>query len=279
MPLINCPECGQQISDKAEKCVHCGHIMKVAPKNLCEDCGAEIPDGATECPCCGCPVQVKIENEPVPVYIQPKEPFYKKIYDKIGKRGIAIGLAAVVLLAGIGVGASKAIANKKAADAAAEAAQISEDYKTNYSAAVMAMYTGASQAETCGNLIKKVWNNAIFEKSDSETNKYTQVNSYRYNDFNTALGNLFSDSGFSSKISSIESNKDTVQQLMVSLQNPPDDWSGAYGALEDAYDAYLELVNTVTSPNGSLQTFSSSFNDLDTKAASALEKALGYTKS
>ena len=28
MALINCPECGKQISDKAEKCIHCGHQMK-----------------------------------------------------------------------------------------------------------------------------------------------------------------------------------------------------------------------------------------------------------
>ena len=24
MALINCPECGKQISDKAERCIHCG---------------------------------------------------------------------------------------------------------------------------------------------------------------------------------------------------------------------------------------------------------------
>lgn len=28
MALINCPECGKQISDKAEKCIHCGYQMK-----------------------------------------------------------------------------------------------------------------------------------------------------------------------------------------------------------------------------------------------------------
>lgn len=28
MALINCPKCGKQISDKAEKCIHCGYQMK-----------------------------------------------------------------------------------------------------------------------------------------------------------------------------------------------------------------------------------------------------------
>ena len=59
---------------------------------------------------------------------------------------------------------------------------------------------------------------------------------------------------------------------MSTLQSPPAEWENAYNALGDAYDAYLEIVNIVTSP------FSSSFNDADTKAATTLEKALGYVK-
>lgn len=31
MALINCPECGQQVSDKAEVCIHCGAPLKEKP--------------------------------------------------------------------------------------------------------------------------------------------------------------------------------------------------------------------------------------------------------
>lgn len=31
MALINCPECGQQVSDKAEICIHCGAPLKEKP--------------------------------------------------------------------------------------------------------------------------------------------------------------------------------------------------------------------------------------------------------
>lgn len=203
MALIHCPECGKEISDKAEKCIHCGHVMKEQPKIICEDCGNEIPEGAETCPVCGCPVKVEVEEKPIPVYLQPGTPPRKSLYAKIGKKGIAIGLAVILVLIGGGIAASKAIANQKAADAAAEAAQISADYKTNYSSAVMAMYTGAAKAETCGGLIKNVWYNAIWDKYDSETYQYTQNAS----DFNDALANLFSDSDFSSDISSIKSVK------------------------------------------------------------------------
>lgn len=45
MAMIICPECGQEISDKAKKCVHCGKILieeKPATK-VCSDCGKENP--------------------------------------------------------------------------------------------------------------------------------------------------------------------------------------------------------------------------------------------
>lgn len=35
MALINCPECGKEISDKSEKCVHCGYPVRTTPY-LCE---------------------------------------------------------------------------------------------------------------------------------------------------------------------------------------------------------------------------------------------------
>ena len=28
MALINCPECGKEVSDKSEKCIHCGYPIK-----------------------------------------------------------------------------------------------------------------------------------------------------------------------------------------------------------------------------------------------------------
>lgn len=59
MAMIQCPECGQEISDKAKKCIHCGKILieEVLPKKFCSDCGKEITIDAVECPYCGCPVE------------------------------------------------------------------------------------------------------------------------------------------------------------------------------------------------------------------------------
>lgn len=57
--MIKCPECGQEISDKAKKCVHCGRVLiedKPVTK-ICSDCGKENPIDVTECIHCGCPFE------------------------------------------------------------------------------------------------------------------------------------------------------------------------------------------------------------------------------
>lgn len=59
MAMIKCPECGQEISDKAKKCVHCGRVLiedKPVTK-ICSDCGKENPIDVTECIHCGCPFE------------------------------------------------------------------------------------------------------------------------------------------------------------------------------------------------------------------------------
>ena len=57
MAMITCPNCGEQVSDKAKKCVHCGMVLIQEEKKRCAECGAELEEGATECPNCGCPVE------------------------------------------------------------------------------------------------------------------------------------------------------------------------------------------------------------------------------
>lgn len=33
--LIQCPECGKEISDKSDKCIHCGYPLQDKSKNIC----------------------------------------------------------------------------------------------------------------------------------------------------------------------------------------------------------------------------------------------------
>ena len=51
MALINCKECGQQISDAASVCPHCG--APVVKDVYCPACGTKVPGNVRFCPHCG----------------------------------------------------------------------------------------------------------------------------------------------------------------------------------------------------------------------------------
>lgn len=259
MALIKCPECGGQVSDKSEKCIHCGAILIQKEKKYCPDCGAELEEGMDTCPKCGCPIKNAVETETVP---QQVEVTGVKITKK-SKKIIMIAVIAVIIAAIIAVVGVQA--HKK--NIAAKAAKQSEEYGTNLNMAAYSILSGASDAETCGNLIKQVWYNAIYEESDSETDKYTKPKGYYVSDFNEALQNLFSDDSFSVKIANINDNKDTVNSLMKKLKNPSEEYKDAYKSLSELYDAYISLTNLVTDPSGSLQTYSQNFNEADNETS------------
>lgn len=258
MAMMECPNCGEQVSDKAKKCVHCGTVLIPEEKRYCQECGAELEADADVCPKCGCPVDNAKENETVP---QQVEVTGVKIAKK-SKKIIAIAAVVVLIVALIAVAVVQGQKKKEAE----EAAKRIEEYSANLELVTYSMLSGAGDAETCGNLIKKVWYNAIYEERDDSTDKYTRPKGYFVSDFNDALQNLYSDSSFSLQISGIEDNQDTVNSLMKKLKNPPDEYEDAYEAVTELYDAYLTLTNLATDPSGSLQTFSSNFNDADSEA-------------
>lgn len=96
MAMINCPECGQEISDKAKKCIHCGKVLveeKVETKT-CTECGKEVPLDATECPYCGCPIEENEQSKSPEVAVEVKKKNIKKII---------IPIIAVIIVAVIGI--------------------------------------------------------------------------------------------------------------------------------------------------------------------------------
>lgn len=51
MGLINCPECGNQMSDQAKSCPNCGAPRKET--KFCKYCGEQIDKECVVCPKCG----------------------------------------------------------------------------------------------------------------------------------------------------------------------------------------------------------------------------------
>lgn len=142
-----------------------------------------------------------------------------------------------------------------------------EKYAESLQNTALTMLEGAGDAESCGNLICKVWRNAIYEEDDTETNIYTKKNGMFVSDFNDALNSLFYTPSFKKKIEGIKDNQSIVKSKMKNMKNPPEEYKDAYDALSELYDAYLEFTNLVIDPNGSLQTYSGNFTDADNRAA------------
>lgn len=60
MALINCPNCNQNVSDKAEFCPNCSYVFANNKKQLhniiiCAECGEKYNGELVACPKCGCP--------------------------------------------------------------------------------------------------------------------------------------------------------------------------------------------------------------------------------
>lgn len=146
---------------------------------------------------------------------------------------------------------------------AERSARRSRKYSENLRNVVQTMLIGAADAESCCNLIVQVWNNAIWEKADSETDIYTRPEGHFVTDFNDALDNLFSDPDFCAQINSIMENQETVNSIVGLLANPPEEYKSAYESLAKCYDAYRRFINMAVNPTGSLNTFSADFDDAD----------------
>lgn len=263
MAMISCPNCGGQISDKASKCIHCGFVLKSEElvERRCAECGTVIPDGVEVCPNCGCPVEQiggeapqKVEVTNVKISIDDK------------KKKSVIGVIAVIIIiiaTFIGYRLYSTNAAKKA-------------YQENYEKCVTLMLDGAGKAESSCNLIHDVWYNTIYEKDSSATDKYTKTAGKFNDDFNKSLMMLMVDDNFISDISDIESNQDTVQEIMKSMKNPPEGFEDAYDALKAFYDSYTKIINMAINPSGNLNSYTSNFNDADTQVINDYKAASLY---
>jgi ABC-type Na+ efflux pump permease subunit len=235
MALVNCPNCGKKISDKAEQCPQCGYkFAKNNKTGICAECGAEIGCGNTECQNCGCPVSKIITVE------------HKKSKAK------SIVIVSLILAVIVGIGCIFVSQIRKA------------QYEEYLSLATATMLQSSIKTEKAGNLINSVWYNTIYEKDDSETDKYTKTNIGNFNeDFNTSLSVLFDDENFKSSISEILNDQLKVTELMKTLKNPPNNYNDAYLGIKALYDSYVKFTNLAINPTGSYNSYSEEFSNLD----------------
>ena len=56
MAMIRCRVCGEEISDKASKCPHCGYVIS---GRFCPECGTSINENSNVCVHCGYVLKTK----------------------------------------------------------------------------------------------------------------------------------------------------------------------------------------------------------------------------
>lgn len=263
MAIIKCPKCSKEISDKSNKCIHCGYVVEKKKMKKCVECGMKLENNMTICPKCGCPVEIT-NTQKVEV---------TKIRNPFSKKQVIISLCVILMtlmLILFGIYANKQKQKK-----------INEEYLTNYqdymNDAVTKMLEGAVEAEYCGNLIKEVWSDTINKDHyNSSTSKYIKTEYGYTSDFNTSLKSLFEDEEFSKKITLIEDNREEVDRIMKKLINPSEEYKEAYTMLKEYYDNYYSLTELAINPTGSLTTYSNNFNQADTDTARSYNKIKTY---
>ncbi|MCI8563722.1 MAG: hypothetical protein HFH69_09400 [Lachnospiraceae bacterium] len=278
--LVKCKECGEPLDKGDEKIFwkcSCGNVQggglqeygekvnNIEKSNLikCPDCGREVSRRAEKCPNCGCPVEKKVYE-----ITKPQQVEVAGIKMAVKTRKFIIGIIIVAILcAGGGIG-YKIYSDYK------EKMIYKESYNgyiDNLEQVRILMLSGSSNAESLCNLTLRVWGNAISKKYDSETDKYTN-DIYGWNDFNTALENLYADSSTITKTSNIESNQISVKNLIKKLQNPPEGLDKCYDTVSDLYEAYNILTDLGINPSGSYTDFGTKKSDAVSDFMSSYEK-------
>ncbi len=243
MALINCPKCGASISEQASVCPQCKETVSKADSIICEECKTKYSSDLAICPQCGHPT-----------------PHNNKKKSKKSRKTLALVLLLVVVIAGIFT----------------YQAHQETIYYNNMVDLANTMIDGAAKAEDAGNTIMLVWTNAIYQKRADQTDKYTVVNGRFVDDFNDALDNLFDDEEFGQSIAEIQENQAEVIDLMKKLKNPPSQYAEAFGVLNEYYENYMKMTNSVINLSGSLNSFSEDFGASDEAVVNSHQKMLLY---
>lgn len=204
MAMIKCPECGQEISDKAKKCVHCGKILiedKPATK-ICSDCGKENPIDATECVHCGCPFEEETTVEtPVQTTVAEKPKKNKK------KIIIPIVAAVVVIAVGLIIYNVKVVKPKNTYN---EAMTLLEKGKYDEADKLLDSISGYKDVATIQEQIK--WESIVYEC-------ITDIRQYLKNPDSLQVYEVAFYDGFKTDISDTEKN--SIEDLMELTNDKP----------------------------------------------------------
>ena len=152
---------------------------------------------------------------------------------------IVLAVVAVTALAAMCIFAVKDAQQRKAAAYQGELVQLAERIQEY---AVDAYEVAAAE--------ESVWRNSIYQQQDESTDPYTMENGVFLEDFNDALGNLYNDSVFATRLASVQTNQGSAAGSMSGLKDAPEGYEDVYQALKEQYDTYIKLTNLALNNGG-----------------------------
>ncbi|MFQ8603157.1 MAG: zinc ribbon domain-containing protein [Anaerovoracaceae bacterium] len=251
-----CSKCGTECKEEDKICSKCGsELLKFNGENekpAAENFNSEINDIRE--------IDKKIEEvkENISLREKIKSKGLNATKKKLSKRKLIIlGIIALIIIAGI---AFMIYESRQSVE--------KEEYISNLNELKGTALTGCASAEDLCNLTMSVWYDAIWEKNDSETNKYTDG----AKDFNEALSNLYSDEEIIVEVSELMVNQEDVSKIMDKLSNPPEEYQTYYNTAMDFYSKYKTFTDLAISPDGSYQSYTDKVHELDTDVMEIYEK-------
>lgn len=241
MALVRCPNCGSMISDKASVCPKCGsHTGFEHNLITCPECGEQYSIDLGVCPNCGCPSEAEVKddyNKDSYTAIDNSEKFPEKKKSKIGL------IIAVVVVIGLSIFAAFRMKASKI-----------RSYEDKVVEAIDLMNESAYDAALLRDLTVNVWNNAIWNVRDLETDKYVYINGRFVSDFNDALYNLTTSTSFKNKVNKITSDREKLAEIVASLK-PPKGYEQIHESFTNFYYEYKQITNYAIEPSGSLNSY------------------------
>lgn len=151
-------------------------------------------------------------------------------------------------------------------------------YYDNCVDVAIAMFTGLQESEETCNEIVSIWNNSIFEIDDSKTDYYTKNGKgYFFDDFNEALEKYTTGNKYADHIRIIMKNQTEVNEIIDKVRHG---YGGKYQYIGDEileiYDNYIEFTNMPIYINGSLNSFSNNFKELDEEIGRQVQRVVAY---
>ena len=145
-------------------------------------------------------------------------------------------------------------------------AKSAEEYKNDANDFYLTVLSASADLEGIGNEIEDSWKAYV-------TSSYYRGS--RYYSVDTAVD--AAERYMSSEIAAARSDYYTIRDMYDDLGDPPNDDLRSLGrAVEELYDAYLDLYDCVIDPSGSYNSWTEEFSSTDTEAYNAIKDIQYY---